>query len=221
MNFSALFRILVTGWWIIVLALMVTVGATLFFTFTQSPVYQAVTTLVVVPKDLGDPRDSLHSLDTLDRRTLVATFAKIPASQTVREKAQAQLGLTSAPMQPYEITVRVVPDTNILQVSVEGPAPDLVQRLANAVAEQARHRGEEFYGLYELKVLDPASQPSLPVRPEKARNLAVGIVLGLMLGVGVALGAEYFRQSKSAPAANVEATSTLKVERLAARKSDG
>ena len=53
--------------------------------------------------------------------------------------------------------------------------------------EEARIREAGQIG--NVRVIDPAREPDSPVRPRKKLNLAVGGILGLMLGIGLA----YFR----------------------------
>ncbi len=43
-----------------------------------------------------------------------------------------------------------------------------------------------------VQVIEKASVPGAPVKPRKTRNLAIGVVLGLLAGMGAALILEYF-----------------------------
>ena len=199
MDFLAFVRMLRQSWWIVVLTIVGSLGSTAFFTHTQTPIFQATTTLVVWPtKNMTDLNDLVRSLDTLDRRVYVAMYSKIPSSQIVRGRAQEKLGLSLPQLEPYLINTVVIPDTNILNVSVEGPDPHLTANLANAVAEQAKQYIEESYTVFELKILDRATQPVLPARPNMGRNLSVATVLGLLAGLGLVFVRESIQQLKGA-----------------------
>ena len=189
-------------WWVIVLAFAIGFGSTAFFTRRRPPAYRATTTLVIGPNEsLKTSREVVDSLNTLDRRSVVATFARLPSSRTVRERAQQQLQLTDEQLTPFEVRTVVVPDTNVLEVSVEGPDPRLATAVADAVAEQTMGYTREFYGIYGMKVLDRAKEPTERVGPGPSRSLVVGAVLGILIGVGVASLFEYLRRLRGDQAA--------------------
>lgn len=189
-------------WWMILFAFAFGFGATAAFTSLRAPTYRATTTLVVGPNEsLKTPREVVDSLNTLDRRSVVATFAKLPSSRTVRERAQGQLQLDEAQLKPYDVRTVVVPDTNVLEVSVEGPDPRLAATLADAVAQQTTQYTREFYDIYGMKVLDRAQEPTERAGPGLSRTLLVGAVLGLLIGVGVASVFDYLRRLKGRRAA--------------------
>lgn len=174
-------------WWLILLAFAIGFGSAAFFTRRRPPTYRATTTLVVGPNEtLKTTREVVDSLNTLDRRSVVATFAQLPSGRTVRERAQQQLQLAEAQLAPFEVRTAVVPDTNVLEVSVEGPDPRLAAGFADAVADQTTGYAREVYDIYGMKVLDRARVPAEPAGPGLSRNLLVGAVLGLLIGVGVA-----------------------------------
>ena len=199
MSLEALKLFLRRYWWIILLAFAVGFGSTALFTSLRAPAYRATTTLVVGPNEtLKTPREVVDSLNTLDRRSVVATFAKLPSSRTVRERAQAQLQLSEEQLKPYEVRTAVVPDTNVLEVSVEGPDPRVAASFADAVADQTTTYTREFYDIYGMKVLDRAKEPTERVGPALSRSLLTGGLLGLLLGVGVASIFDYARRRREA-----------------------
>lgn len=188
-------------WWIILLAFAFGFGSTAVLSRQRAPTYRATTTLVIGPNEsLKTPREVVDSLNTLDRRSVVATFARLPSSRTVRERARQQLQLPDEQLEPYEVRTAVVPDTNVLEVSVEGPDARRTASLADAVAEQTIGYTREFYNIYGMKVLDRAKEPTERVGPGLSRSLLVGAVLGLLIGVGVASVFDYLRRRRRAPA---------------------
>jgi capsular polysaccharide biosynthesis protein len=174
------------SWWLIGCSLLAVVGSSAFFAWRQTAVFEAAATVVIGPRAaITDSDEILDALDTLDRRSIVATYAKIPLSRTVQDAVQRQLELSPAQLAPYRIRTSVLPDTNILKIAVEGPDPNQAAIIANAVAGQAGDAAKRFYRLYAFKVLDPAVPPAAPTRPNRTRSLGAGTVLGLLLGVGL------------------------------------
>lgn len=214
MSLEAIKIFLKRYWWMILLAFAIGFGSAAFFTQRRAPTYRATTTLVVGPNEsLKSTREVVDSLNTLDRRSVVATFARLPSSRAVRARAAQQLQLPEAQLEPYEVKTAVVPDTNVLEVSVEGPGARAAAALADAVADQTTLYTREFYNIYGMKVLDRAQEPTEPVGPGLSRSMLVGAVLGLLIGLGVAALFDYMRrtrhervgQPRPAPAAAREA----------------
>ena len=54
-------------------------------------------------------------------------------------------------------------------------------------------------GLNNVRVIDPAVPPRAPYRPNPPRTLALSLVLGLFLGVGLVLGLDYIDQTIRTP----------------------
>ncbi len=46
-----------------------------------------------------------------------------------------------------------------------------------------------------VQIVDPAVTPKMPIKPNKKKNLALGFILGLMLGVGLAFLLDYMDQT--------------------------
>ena len=193
-------------WWLILLAFAIGFGSAAVFARRRTPTYRATTTLVVGPSEnLKTTREVVDSLNTLDRRSVVATFARLPSGRTVRERAQQQLQLNESQLAPYEVRTAVVPDTNVLEVSTQGPDARLAAAFADAVADQTTTYAREVYDIYGMKVLDRARVPTEEAGPGLSRNLLTGAVLGLLIGVGVASLFEALRRRGRARAATFPA----------------
>jgi len=175
-------------WIVVLIAFAIGLGGTAWFAQKQPPLYRANATLVLAPvTGLGDVRQITDALNTLDRRSVVASLAMVPSSRTVREQARAQLQLTSAQLSPYHVSTAVVPDTNVIEVSVEGPDPRIDAAYAYALSAQSIASTRQYYDIYVLKALDWPSIPTEAVGPGLVRKLIVGGILGLLVGIGAAL----------------------------------
>ena len=165
-------------------AIAVSLLACAFFTSRQPKVYRASTTVVVTPNtDVEGMGDVLRSLETLERRTVIATFARVPATAETRAAAARQLGRADADLSPYRVEASVLPNTNIIKIDVEGPDATVAAAVANAVSEATRDEVRRMYRIFTLRPLAAATAPARPIRPEPRRNYVVAGILGLFLGV--------------------------------------
>ena len=181
-------------------ALALTLLACAFFTSRQPKVYRASTTVVVTPNtDVEGMGDILRSLETLERRTVIATFARVPPAAETQAAAARLLGRPAADLSPYRVEASVLPNTNIMKIDVEGPDAAVASSVANAVAEATRDEVRRMYRIFTLRTLAAASPTPRPVRPDPRRNYVVAGILGLFLGVLAAVVIERLR-APAAPA---------------------
>lgn len=188
LEFKVFLRLLLKRWWLILLLLVVTLAGTLIFTLSQTTVYSASATYVVSPSpEILNGTSFLSGLSVLGGQPTVAnTYASIATSSSVKQKASEALGLSPAQTINLSVASRVKNGTNVIEITVEGANPLLVQAFANKIGESTIEYIGELSGVYEMKILDSARPPDAPIRPNKKLNLALGAVLGLVLGGGIA-----------------------------------
>lgn len=193
MEVKAYLRILVQKWWLVIPALLITLGATAILTFTQQPVFESTATFIVKPNDAFPTGISLaNSINILSLRTEIAyTYVEIATSARIKKNAVEQLGLTAEQKKNMVIDSRLRGGTNVLEITVSGPDPSLVQALANQVGAETVLYVNEVYDIYELKPLDAAPLPRSSIKPDKVLNLALGGILGLGLGVALSFLSTY------------------------------
>jgi diguanylate cyclase (GGDEF)-like protein len=200
---KAYLRILLRKWWVILSVFFVTFAATIVLTFSQISIYRATATFVVTPNaEFGDVRSFASGLDILSRRTEIAmTYAEVAMSRQVRKKAAERLAeqfalpleTLEARLRGFSVESKLRAGTNVLEISVEGSDPALAYEFANAIGAETITYAQQLYETYILGSLDAASSPSSPVRPNKLLYLALGGILGLALGVGLAFLSAYLQ----------------------------
>lgn len=189
MEIKIFLQLLLKKWWLILSITVIAVVGTAIFTYFQRPVYSASVTYVVSPSsDLLNGTNFLSGLSVLGGQPTIAnTFASIASSANVKQQAVEILGLNAAQAINLVVDSRVQTNTNILQVTVEGTDPLLVQAFAAKVGESTVDYVHRLGGVYDLKILDDAKSPDRPVRPNLKLNLVLSLGLGLILGCGLAL----------------------------------
>lgn len=181
--------------WVIGLIWLLTLLAALWFSARQQRVYRASTSLVVAPdSQIDDPSDVLRTLETLERRTVIATFARIPGAPEQRAAAAEVMGVRGSELSSYRVTGAVVPNTNVLRIDVDGPDARLAANFANALADVTAKAVPALYRTFTLRVLERAVPRSQPIRPDTRRDLLVGSIAGLLVALGAGLAGDYLRQ---------------------------
>jgi diguanylate cyclase (GGDEF)-like protein len=200
--------IVLRRWWLVLIASIVVFAATAVFTFSRPPQYEVKVRLIVSPTagisvDLDRQRASLGTLS--DKPTIVNTYAEITQSPHIVRSAYEQLSIPPDQQEDLAVKGSVLHNTNILVITVTGSDPVLVHQLAETVSQLVLDYVAELYEVYDLKLLDPAILPEEPIGPDTKLNLAIGVVLGLGLGVLSAFLAEYLK----APMAQVAQASIV------------
>lgn len=191
MELKAYLNILSRKWWIVLPTFLITLTAGIVFTYTQTPIYRATATYVVVPSSsFEDVRSYTNGLATLGQRTEIATtFAEIASSDRIRRLAFDSLSLESG--QRYSTSSTLRRGTNIIEVSAEGPDPVIARDLANAVGANIEEYVQGLYEVFRLVPLDEAKISVTPISPKTFNNLMLATLFGLVLGGGLAFLAEY------------------------------
>ncbi len=81
----------------------------------------------------------------------------------------------------------VLPDSNVMEVYVSGPDAEITAQWANGVARTGIDYMKNLYQVYEINILDAAVVPTEPISPRPVRDLTLGAVLGLLVGVILAI----------------------------------
>jgi diguanylate cyclase (GGDEF)-like protein len=194
MEVKLYFRMLQRSWWIIALTTLAAVIVALVASYFATPVYQATSRFILSP----DPtflsgNDVLNSLDVLDRRSIITTYSEVLNSPRIYRETLQLLQLSEQDVLKYTYTATVLTDTNVIELVVEGPDPTVTASLANSIGQRAIDYVQNLYQAYDLTLLDPAVVPVIPIRPQPLQNAGIALVVGLALGIGLALVRELVR----------------------------
>lgn len=197
MEIKLYFRMLQRGWWLIVLAALVALSASLAASYLATPQYQATARFIITPGSLltsgGDASAVIDGLDTLDRPSIVATYAEVMNSRRILAEALAYLQLQNLDTLKYTIQAVVLPESSVMELTVTGPNARIVADLANGIGYQSILFARGINRVYELNFLDQAVQPVIPISPQPLRDAALSLVLGAMVGAVLAILSEQIR----------------------------
>jgi diguanylate cyclase (GGDEF)-like protein len=197
MEIKLYLRMIQRSWWIVVLTALAAVLAALVSSFLTTPIYSSSSRYIVSPNPLflgGDVDYNLiYSLDTLDKRTIITTYAEVLNSPRIYAETIESLGMKLSDLVDYTYSATVFPETNIIEFTVQGPNPEIAALITTRVGQRAVDYVESLYQIYEMGLLDPASVPTKPISPQPLRDAGVALVLGIALGIGLALVRELLR----------------------------
>ncbi len=180
------------GWWIVILCAMAAINVSLMISYTTTPLYQTRARFLIAPDPMLDNTSQvLDGLDNLDQPTLAATFVEILMSQRIFDETAQNIGIDTDEEGNYERNAVVLPDSNVLELTVSGPDPTLAAALANGIGLQGITFIQDYYPVYDLDFLDKASVPSSPIEPTPKRSAAVSLMMGLAMGGVIAVLREY------------------------------
>jgi capsular polysaccharide biosynthesis protein len=183
-------------WWAVALAFLATTAVTVWSVSSEEPRYESTATFVVRPRPV-DRAQEARAFDALIRGvTINTTYASIASSDVIRERAEEDLDPTVRD-DDMAVDAKVLTDANIVSVKVNGPDPDHVLALADAISAETVEYVNALYDVYVLQPLDEPKRADEPVETNRVLTISLAIVLGLALGVGLAMLVEYLRQGSA------------------------
>lgn len=170
-------------WWLILLCAVV--GAGIMFLYTKNfitPLYQAKVTIYVNNAVSGQQIESVSGSNLSASQQLVNTYVNILRSDTVLEKVVDSTGLDLTAEEIREImSASQVDGTELFDIYISDPDPEMAAFIANKMAEVAPGEIEEFVEGSSTKIVDYAKVPEEPYTPSYKKNLALGAIVGILL----------------------------------------
>jgi capsular polysaccharide biosynthesis protein len=172
-------------WWLVLATVALAVAGSLVYTHVQRRLYQASATTFAYPI-AQNANDATNSVGLLTYGNMADTFASLAQSHYYLAQAGAALGLSTRDLDLYSVKAATLPQTTVLQVSVIGPDPRTVARLADRLTLQVGIGTEQYFRVFGLQALDHATAPLSPVQPKPMQQALYALVAGLLAGFAVA-----------------------------------
>ncbi|OIK09835.1 Wzz/FepE/Etk N-terminal domain-containing protein [Bacillus sp. MUM 13] len=160
--------------------------------FYLTPVYEATSQILVNEnKGISSPYEYNQVQTNLQ---LVNTYNVIIKSPAVLNKVVSNLNLDgNGKSLGNRITVASAQNTQIMNITVDDPNPVTAAEIANNVAEVFQKQVVSLMKVDNVKILSRAevSDFPTPVKPRALMNIAIALVVGLMVSVGLTFLLEY------------------------------
>lgn len=176
--------------WVIAAVVIAVAASAIITQFFITPQYQASCWLFVntFSSDSSYTQNQISATQLQAATQLANTYIQMLRSETVLNDVSGELGGAYSPQQLSQmISASVITDTQILVVTVTNPDPEQAAQIANAVAQVAPASIQSFVEGSSVTVPQYASVPTAPSSPSMSRNLMIGFLVGLVVGVGAAL----------------------------------
>ncbi|MGW5360205.1 polysaccharide biosynthesis tyrosine autokinase [Actinopolymorpha pittospori] len=194
MTIASLLHILRTRWLVVVTVTLLAGVLATGYTWTRTPVYDASVQLFVSATTTNPDNSDLNQGGSFSQQR-VKSYADIVTSPSVTTAVIASLRLPDTPEQlAGRITVESPLDTVLLNITVSDSSPRRARDIANAVGA----RFSTFVRALEtpsgqasspvrVTLTRPAVAPTSPASPDRVRDIALGLLVGLALGVAAAV----------------------------------
>ena len=185
-------RILRKRWLTIVITTLVVVGLAAAATALQTKQYASSTQFFVSVS--GADTTQLQQGSTFTQERVKSYSELLTTPRALNPVAEELGGGVEASDLADKVTVTTPPETVLLQVEVTDTSPEDAQEIATAIGETfpevvSEIEQPEGNGTSPIKVsmVKEATTDDTPVSPQPLRNLGLGLVLGLLLGFGLAM----------------------------------
>jgi capsular exopolysaccharide synthesis family protein len=162
-------------------------------TWRTTPQYASSTDLFISTSQAADDSQAFQGSQFSLQR--VKSYAEMVNQNEITRRVIRDLDLDETPAElSQQITATSQLDTVILTITVTDPSPERAQRIAETTADVfVGYVGEletppgKDQATIKATVTNQATAPTSPVSPQPLRNLGLGLILGLLLGAGIAV----------------------------------
>lgn len=161
--------------------------------FFMTPIYQA-TSQVLVNQQKNMQNQQITTSEIQSNVQLINTYQVIIKSPAILNIVIDNLNLDMSPSQlASKITVNAANNSQVFNVSVQDPSNKQAVDLVNEIVTVFKQEMPKLMSVDNVNILAPAqkSEAASPIKPNKKLNIAIGTILGLMVGVGLAFLQQY------------------------------
>jgi capsular polysaccharide biosynthesis protein len=194
LSLQEIFRIISNRLWVIVVVVIVCVGMAFGYSFTQTPMYETSSTILVGQRQQAGGTPNLGG-DVTGLQQLTTTIVVAADSRPVAQEVIQRLNLRTTPEALLEdLEAQQIPDSLYIQISYTDPSPNRAQMVADTTGEVLSKQISEVspdVNAVTARVWESAVEPTSPVSPNIVLNCLLAMVVGLALGLGLAFLLEY------------------------------
>lgn len=171
-------------WFVVLCAVIIGVASYAYTAVFVKPLYLSRISIYVNNKDANNINSNITSSDISTSQKLVATYIQILQSDRVMDIVAEEIGgQYSADHIRSLMSASALGGTEVFEVRISHPDPEMAARIANAIANVAPAQIAAVLEGSSAKVIDYAKPADEPYSPNRIRNAALGAAAGALLAV--------------------------------------
>lgn len=187
-------------WLIVLLGLVLGLGGGGAVAFLSTPQYSASATFFIsTPAVAGQDAAQTYQGSLLSAQK-IKSYTQLVTGRRLRDAVSERVG--GLPLKAGAITASAAPDTVLLTLTATDPRPWRARLIATyagdsfaaLVAEIEKPAGKGLPTVIARQVQAP-ELPTVPVSPRRTLDLILGALLGLLAGIGMAVGRHHLDRS--------------------------
>lgn len=192
MELSDYIRILRKSWLVILATTLIGLAAAAGYSLTRTPMYESQAVVFVQSQAGGTASELQQGSNYAQSR--ITTYVSLVREPVVMNPVITELGLnTSADRLAAKVTSSSPLNSTLIEITVQDPDPVQAAEIANALGESLAAAVERIDtpagqdAPIKLTRVRDALAAFSPVSPNVPLNLVLGVLVGLTLGVGIAV----------------------------------
>lgn len=183
-DLKELFNMFWSRKFVILFIIIVFIGIGIFYTkFMIKPDYKATATLVLT-KNTSNDETITQSEVTLNQK-LVATYTQWIKSNNVLRQVISNLNTDiSEDALRNSVSVSLVTNTQMIEVSVTNANPEMAQKFANEITNVFIEKIKEIYKIDNISLVDKAKLPTGPYNISNTKNILIFAFIGVVIAGG-------------------------------------
>jgi capsular polysaccharide biosynthesis protein len=200
LDLKELLGMLIKRLWLIILLPVIAAAVAGYLNFMVFvPVYQANTTLLIaglnnVTANSADSGSSnMNFEDIVAGQYLVSEYSEVIRSKRVTSAVVKSLNDGSVTEEDLAnmISISSVNDTRLINIAIQDTDPVKAARIADVVADVFSKEVGVLYNITNINIIDRAEVPTIPIAPEKKKNIAAAGLAALIFAIGIAFLIEF------------------------------
>lgn len=179
---------------ILMVTLVITLLVGVYSFFIASPMYESTVSIYVFKQISADQSGTTYNEIMLNNQ-LAKNYRVLILSRNVLSEVQENLNIgedITYEQLKSNISVSLEQDTSYLNIKVKNINPQNAANIANEIANVFGYKVKEIMNIDNVTVIDQAQPQINPISPNKKVNMALGVVIGLVLSVGLAIAIDFF-----------------------------